>query len=201
MMRGTFSVSPFRAFLLISFIFAVLAPSAKAAEESHLKRTLTPEQFQRAGLNKLTPEELAELERLVQLRQAGETAVTPNPPRSPVATVGSDAEVSNGAAAPDKALPQGEAAFGMEEKLYRAVEKQQKVPSEIRSPIIGKFTGWKGGTTFELENGQIWRQADNGSFYMPGLKSPTAVIRKGLLGTFFLNVEGYNSRVKVVRVK
>lgn len=159
------------------------APALAPKSNSALRDGLSAEQFAEAGLHKLTPEELSALERLVE------------PKRNNTAPIDRPA-----AAAPSPALPQGDAAFGKEAELLRAVEVQQKVPDELRSRIPGKFTGWTGKTTFVLENGQVWRQTDGGSFYAP-LQDPVVTIHKGTLGTFFLRVEGYNSRTKVVRVK
>jgi hypothetical protein len=35
----------------------------------------------------------------------------------------------------------------------------------IGSHISGDFRGWIGETSFELDNGQVWRQAERGSLY------------------------------------
>jgi hypothetical protein len=145
-----------------------------------LKNTLRPEDFKRAGLQKLTPEELAHLDSLVQLRQAS----SPAGPAS---------------AAVPGAL-QGEAAFGKDKEIHQAATVMLKVPDEIRSRIRGRFTGWTGRTTFHLENGQVWRQSEGGEFSILA-ESPEVVIRRGAFGTYFLRVDGYGTRTKVVRVK
>jgi hypothetical protein len=73
----------------------------------------------------------------------------------------------------------------------------------ITSNIIGEFTGWRGGTTFKLENGQVWEQAEGGE--LAGIKpmsNPKVTIRPALIGSAWkLQVEGYNSTVRVKRVK
>jgi len=162
--------------------------SLEAAEPGVLERLLTPDEFLRAGLNKLSPEELAFLD--ARLARAGVS--TPQAgPRPPAA----DAALPP----PLPQLPQGEAAFGNEPELHAQAERMQRVPTSIRSRIPGAFTGWEGKTDFHLENGQVWRQVD-GSRFSVSLVDPTVVIEKGLLGAFYLRVEGYGSSVKVKRV-
>ncbi|MBD8527121.1 hypothetical protein [Pseudomarimonas arenosa] len=71
----------------------------------------------------------------------------------------------------------------------------------IVSRIPGEFTGWRGQTTFTLENGQIWQSTDPGASFVVRLQSPTVTISPGVLDTWFLQVEGYNSSVKVKRIQ
>ena len=72
--------------------------------------------------------------------------------------------------------------------------------NEINSRIIGQFNGWDGDTKFNLENGQIWQQSGNGILKV-SMNNPKVTIAKGMFGGFILSVEGYNSKVKVKRVK
>jgi len=80
------------------------------------------------------------------------------------------------------------------------MEKSQQVPTAIQSRILGVFAGWEGKAEFRLENGQIWRQIDDGRFAVH-LTNPVVVIEKGALGAYYLHVAGYGSRAKVVRVR
>ena len=72
--------------------------------------------------------------------------------------------------------------------------------NEISSRIIGQFNGWDGDTEFNLENGQVWKQSGNGILKV-SMNNPKVTIEKGVFGGFNFSVEGYNSRVKVKRVK
>ena len=72
--------------------------------------------------------------------------------------------------------------------------------NEISSRIIGQFNGWDGDTEFNLENGQIWQQSGNGILKV-SMNNPKVTIKKGVFGGFIFSVEGYNSKVKVKRVK
>ncbi len=141
---------------------------------------LSPEEFRAAGLHKLSPEELATLEALLR--------------RSPAASVSTDQNQ------PVASLPQGEEAFGQEQKLLERVEVIQRVPRAISSRILGEFKGWRGRTLFQLENGQTWQQVAPGDFAVR-LTNPVVHVEKGALGAFYLRVDGFGSRVKVKRVK
>jgi hypothetical protein len=168
----------FALFLSLAALPLFAAAEATPHAGVSLKEQLSPEDFEKAGLNKLSPAELAHLQELVSLKSG------------PV--VSEDQPV--------KSLPQGEAAFGQDAELQRKVVVLQKIPDEIRSPIRGEFHGWSGSTRFELENGQIWRQSEHGTFVVRQ-KSATAIITRGALGSYFLRIDGYNTRTKVVRVK
>lgn len=78
---------------------------------------------------------------------------------------------------------------------------QRDERNEIVSRIAGKFDGWQGGTQFVLENGQTWVQAETGSLSGVHLQNPTVTIRPGFMSNWTLKVEGYNSTVKVRRIK
>lgn len=72
---------------------------------------------------------------------------------------------------------------------------------EITSSIIGEFKGWRGKNVFKLENGQVWRQAESGSFYIPKRNSPNITIKPKSMGTWILYVDGFGRGVKVKRIK
>ncbi len=90
-----------------------------------------------------------------------------------------------------------EKSFGNERK---EVEKKEEGVSEIRSTITGDFKGWSGKTVFRLDNGQVWRQTDNKTFYHR-VKDPVVIIRRGVFNSFYLKVDGFGSKCKVERVK
>ena len=85
-----------------------------------------------------------------------------------------------------------ESSFGKTEDLSE--------PEEINSRILGVFNGWSGETIFELENGQIWKKSGNG-FLSANVNNPKIKIKKGALGSFTLSVEGFNSSIKVKRIR
>ena len=84
--------------------------------------------------------------------------------------------------------------FGLENR------KQKEDIEQVVSRIDGEFRGWSGGTIFKLENGQVWKQIQSGR---QGYRAhrPVVTIKRGYLGSFLLQVEGLNQRVRVKRIK
>jgi len=111
------------------------------------------------------------------------------PPAASAASTGESAR-AEAAASP------GVEAFGVEQVEDRAVE----MLDEIHSRLVGEFSGWRGNTVFRLENGQVWRQSDNGRLVFQA-DAPLVTIRRGAFGTYRLSVEGVNSAVRVRRVE
>jgi hypothetical protein len=85
--------------------------------------------------------------------------------------------------------------------LRKAEESSVSEPTGMESRIVGEFRGWTGRTRFVLENGQVWVQAEDDTFNIKKQMNPKVFLERGLLGTYFLKVEGYGSRVRVKRLK
>lgn len=101
-----------------------------------------------------------------------------------------------GTAVTATAAPAPEAGFGLEQQRSRKSERTES----IRSRIPGEFLGWDGETIFELENGQVWRQLDSTRLGMRVVDAEVEISR-GILGSFYLSVEGFNRRVRVERIE
>ncbi len=142
-----------------------------------LKDQMSPEAFEKAGLDKLSSEELAYLSDWLsgKVEQEKEKIV---------------AEI----------IPVGDDRFGAAEKIQRNVDRIRPEPKELSSRIMGSFSGWSGNTVFELENGQVWKQIERDKFSVR-LEDPTVTVEKGLFGAYYLKVKGFGSRVKVKRIK
>lgn len=88
------------------------------------------------------------------------------------------------------------AKFGQETvKQPAATELKQ-----IESRIPGMFHGWRAGSQLQLENGQVWRIAD-GSEAIYELQNPKVTVHRGMLGAFYLEIEGVGFQMRVVRVR
>lgn len=148
----------------------------------HVETELSEREYREAGLHKLTPEERVKLSGYLFGWK------TPSPPVAESATPTSTVEDSEGASE-----------FG-EETLPVETQEKTRSPKQIQSRLTGPFTGWNGGTVFELENGQVWRQTDDDQFIVEMI-DPKVTIRRGLFGVYFLSVEGYNSSCKVKRIR
>ena len=150
-------------------LFALAGSTAFAQEFSTLEERMSAKEFKAAGLDKLSPEELAQLNSWLS-QEVGQVA---------------------GAAAPAVAEDR------------RGFENSGNNYDDIETRIDGKFTGWDGREgRFVLTNGQVWQSVDPSSRLRGvDLDSPVVKIEAGAFGAWFLSLEGYNTRVRVKRVK
>lgn len=78
---------------------------------------------------------------------------------------------------------------------------QAPAPLEsIESRIAGHFDGWYPGTRIRLENGQVWQITD-GTSRFANVDRPKVTVKRGALGSFFLDIEGVNPAPRVRRVE
>ena len=70
----------------------------------------------------------------------------------------------------------------------------------VDSHIPGRFTGWAAKTRFKLANGQVWEVSD-GSTGVYDLIDPRVRVRRGALGSFYLEIHGQNRSPSVRRVQ
>jgi hypothetical protein len=101
-------------------------------------------------------------------------------------------------AASAPAAPQQQAAaqsFGMENRA-----PEVELPTTMQSTIPGHFEGWGPKARIKLANGQVWQIADDSQAYF-NLDNPKVVIRRGMMGGFFLEVENSNRSPRVRRVQ
>jgi hypothetical protein len=85
--------------------------------------------------------------------------------------------------------------FGLEHKA-----KPTDQVATIETYIPGRFEGWKPNSRITLANGQVWQVTDETSRYMV-LDNPKVVVRRGVMGAFFLDIEGDNRSPRVRRVQ
>ena len=71
----------------------------------------------------------------------------------------------------------------------------------IQSSIVGEFNGWHGNSVFKLENGQVWKQIEKTTFYVPKRANPDITIKPKMMGSWTLFLDGYSRGVKVRRIK
>ena len=85
--------------------------------------------------------------------------------------------------------------FGLEEKIV-----SKSSVDAIESTIPGKFEGWSGRSSFRLANGQVWQVADDTS-RAHYIDNPKVRIRRGVLGAFYIEIQGTNHSPRVRRVQ
>jgi hypothetical protein len=156
---------------VLAVVLAFAASFASAAEFSSLEERMTEQEFREAGLDTLSPEQLAKLNDWLRTRGAGTAAGG--------RTYGSSAEGFR---------PQGLLGDDVDRGL-------------IISAIDGEFTGWTGKTRFTLQNGQVWEQVEPGSFAAGKLMNPGVAIEPAALGSWLLKIDGFNRSVRVSRIR
>lgn len=151
---------------------ALVLPLGAASAQQKIEQQMSHEQFKSAGLDKLTPQELANLNAWLQGTLEVETAKA-----AEVAKQESTTEDRRG--------------------LFT-----REVREPVTATLTGGFDGLAKGREFTLDNGQVWRQTDDASLTGVRLDKPQVKITPGLVGnTWYLSVEGYNTRARVQRVK
>ncbi len=82
---------------------------------------------------------------------------------------------------------------------FSADRRQQPAqPEAIETSIVGRFEGWRPKQLITLANGQVWRISDDSSAFYE-LQSPRVTVRRGVLGAYYLEVEGVNQSPRVRR--
>lgn len=178
-----------RPLTLCALVASALLWQPQATAATQLRDEMTAAEFQAAGLDKLTPGELAALEAWLDAREAPEAP--PAPQEAPVA--------------PPPQVPTPEQAFGSEDvpkpKVKAGEPAQPEDLDRIEAHYVGEFRGWDGYTRFPLDNGQVWMQSEPGKFRIRARENPKVTIVRGLFGAYYLTVEGYGKRIKVTRIK
>lgn len=163
-------------------IAALLAAPAAAAQSdfSSLEERMTGSEFEEAGLDKLSEEELRNLNTWL---------------RTHVESADSDSDA-------DSSPVSVEQRRQLREEVEAEVRQEQGLNErgEIVTTIPGHFTGWTGKTEIELANGQVWRQVDGGT-YRVSMDDPTVVIYPVSFGGWRLRLEEAGPSIGVKKVK
>lgn len=160
--------------LVIGLFTLLTATDALGQEEfSSLEERMTGEEFDRAGLGKLTPQELRHLNEWLRARSVAEYE----------RPAGDSASAGATASADQRGLTSTE------------------TRSEIRTRIQGTFNGWDGPTRYEMANGMVWETVGSGSYQVPDVENPPVVISPRIFSGWEMRVGDYNRRVQVQRIE
>lgn len=164
------------ALLALLLVFATPFAFAQDAGDSRpIEQRMSPEEFAAAGLDKLSPQELAALNAWLRGTLKVET--------ERAAAVAAEA-----AAEQVKDENRGFFHFGSDEAIVARLQ--------------GHFDGFARNRRYTLDNGQVWKQTDSVRLEGVELDNPQMTISPGVFGNvWYLQVEGYNKRAKVERVK
>lgn len=142
-----------------------------AAQQQAIESQMTPDEFKAAGLDKLSAEELSRLNAWLNRTIEDETAKATSDAKAKVVEE-----------------HRGFATFGSSEP--------------IDSRISGEFRGFATGREFTLDNGHVWKQVDDSKLSGVRLDNPAVRLNSSVMGNaWYMKVEGYNTRAKVVRIK
>ena len=100
------------------------------------------------------------------------------------------------APAPSAAEPAASTPVAATFGLARPDDKVQ----EIVSHIPGLLDGWRRGTLIRLANGQVWQVTDDDTAVY-NLRDAKVTVRRAVMGTFVLDIEGANRVPRVRRVE
>jgi len=100
-----------------------------------------------------------------------------------------------------RSLAQSDEAVGMRDRPGELPDIDRMARETFQTRVVGPFRGWRGNTEFVLENGMVWVQTDDSSFFMPETENPLVTIRPGAFGTWLLNVDGYSTAARVKRIR
>jgi len=121
----------------------------------------------------------------------------PATPRAPVAAAPAAAPAQSAPAAapaPATSSPSLLSRFGFENRA-----QPDELPA-VETHIPGRFEGWGPKSAIALANGQVWQVIDD-SARTAYRENPKVTVRRGSLGSFFLDIEGVNPSPRVRRVQ
>lgn len=176
----TSPLKSFRTLFTLSLLaFAPMAWAQQAAPmTANVEQQMTADEFKAAGLDKLSPQELAALNAWLQQKVVVETSKA-------VETAVATAKEEGRKEVVDKS--RGFFDFGSEEP--------------INSTLVGEFKGFTNGKQYTLANGQVWEQVEPASLAGVRKTDPEVSIKPGLFNNWFMRIKGYNTAAKVRRIK
>jgi len=189
----------------------VLACAGAARADDSFTKSLSPEDFQAAGLGKLTPDELAKLDALIRGERGAAVAkakeetvqvVTATVTATVTAAVTAQVAetVRQQVQAEDKKAEQKKAASASFLDRMKVVLKPGTdiEYTTLDSELIPPFHGWEKDTILRLTNGQRWVVIDDDRYWADLTTKPVHVrIVPGIMGGFFMEIEkGGRPRVR-----
>lgn len=159
---------------LLALMLAFATPAALAQETADtrpIEQRMTPEEFAASGLQKLSAAELAALNAWLRGTLQVETERA-------------------AAVAAEKVKDDNRGFFHFQSD------------EAIVARLQGRFEGFARNRRYTLDNGQVWKQTDSVRLEGVELDAPQITISPGVFGNvWYLQVEGYNKRAKVERIK
>jgi hypothetical protein len=135
----------------------LLALAARAAPARTFTENLSPAQKERLGLAALTPAQLAELDAAVAEYGRGTETVA-------VKAAVQEAEKKAAETAVEEYKKKKEpGVIARTLEMFKRKTEEEHI-ERFTAKVAGPFIGWRGGTYFPLQNGQVWRQISTDSY-------------------------------------
>jgi hypothetical protein len=172
----------------VRLLLACLAtPCALAAQDSFpgLQSVLSPAEWKRAGLDRLTPDQIGVIDAALIRYQVARQ------PQAAVATAPAPASPD----APPGASP-AEAAV-VRSRFWEKFGRAKVADWRNEPPMKAKVTSWQGSNRFSLDTGQVWEGQEPIPFELPGQE---VIIEARPMGAFVLRLNENSMTVRVRRV-
>lgn len=172
---------PFRPRLLAcaAVLLSLSAPAlAQRVVQGDLQQQMSAAEFKAAGLDKLNAAELAALNRWLQGKVEAATTEAV-------------------AAVREEAREEGRQEVIVKNRGFFDFGSNEPISGVLQ----GEFRGFGKGRIYVLDNGQQWEQTDTTSVSGVRKQSPKVSISPGVMGVWYLKVEGVNTQPKVRRTK
>ncbi len=165
---------------LLSAAVLLLSANLVCAQNTFpgLKAILTVAEWKRAGLDRLSPDEIGVIDAALIRQQSGATARL----QQELATVRTAVAANTSPALIQK--------FGLplfDDGDWRTLP-----------PLRAKFEKWEGGNRFKLDNGQVWEGFEPITYELVGKEIE---IQARPHGQFALVVDGVNTTLRVMRLR
>ncbi|TDK20488.1 hypothetical protein E2F46_15905 [Luteimonas aestuarii] len=156
----------------------VLPASVLAQQAPPIEQAMSADEFKAAGLDKLSAEELARLNTWLDRRVQQEATAA-------VAAATEQAREEGRREVVER--NRGFFHFGSEEPIVASID--------------GEFNGFGRGKRYRLDNGQVWEQTDATQLAGVRRTNPGVRIRPGVMGVWYMRIDGYNTQAKVQRIE
>jgi hypothetical protein len=162
------------------FAFTVLSVSpfidahAQRVVHGDLQQQMSTDEFKAAGLDKLSAAELATLNRWLQgkVEQATSSVL-------------------------EQAREEGRQEVIVKNRGFYDFGSNEPIVAQLE----GEFSGFGKGRQYTLDNNQVWEQTDDASAAGVRKQAPQVRMTPGLMGVWYMQVDGLNTRAKVRRTK
>ena len=155
---------------------------AQRVVEGDLQQQMSPAEFKAAGLDKLSPSELAALNGWLQGKVAAVTAGVREQVREEVR---------------EEAREEGRQEVIVKNRGFFDFGSKEPITSTLQ----GEFRGFGKGRRYVLANSQEWEQTDSTTVAGVRRTDPEVSISPGVMGVWYLQIKGVNTKAKVQRVK